>query len=139
MVVVVRLPAAIVTLSRKSKQMEEDLAKQLAELRVTPEEKACVFQLQDREIGRFELHLANSILCKIYTNKKINIEIFQSKMPKNWNQEHTSIVNVGFNTFLCKFKNARIKGWILDMGPWFYDKKILLFEEPRGGTCSEEI
>lgn len=121
------------------KQAEEELAQQIAGLRVTPEEKASVFQLQDGEIDRSELHLANSILCKIYTNKKINIEIFKSMMPKIWNQEQTVIGNVGYNTFLCKLKNARIKGWILDMGPWFYDKALLLFEEPKGGICSDEM
>lgn len=102
-----------------NKSMEDDLVKQLADLRVTPEEKESIFQLQDREIDRSELHLANSILCKVYTNKRINIEMLQAKMPIIWNQEHTNIVNVGFDTFLCKLKNARIKGWILDMGPWF--------------------
>lgn len=85
------------------------LSNQLANLKVTAAEKACVFQLKESDINRSEKKLVNAVLCKIFTNKKIVPEIFQSKMPKIWSQEHTIIDHVGFNLFLCKFRNTRIK------------------------------
>lgn len=77
-------------------------------------------------------------MCKIFTSKKINLDVFCSMMPRIWNQEQTIIVNVGFNMFLCKFKNARIKGFIMESVPWFYDRALLLFEEPTGDSCGED-
>lgn len=38
-------------------------------------------------------------------------------MPNIWNQDQTIISNVGFNMFLCKFKNGRIKSFI-PVGLW---------------------
>lgn len=79
------------------------------------------------------------MLFKIFTQKKIDPENFCGMMPKIWGQEHTTIHHVGFNLFLCKFKNARIKGLILESSSWFYDKRMLLLEEPKEDSCGEDM
>lgn len=117
----------------------DSIVKQLGELKVTEVEKACVFRLQEGEIDKSRQKLENAILCKVFSNKKINPDIFSSKMPKIWNQEQTLISCVGFNIFLCKFRNAHIKCKILEGDPWFFDKAMILMEEPKGDSCGEEV
>lgn len=116
----------------------DSIAKQLGELKVTEAERACVYRLKEGEIAKTRQKLENAILCKIFTRKKINPYIFGSKMPKIWNQEQTLIACVGFNVFLCKFRNAHVKSKILEGGPWFFDKAINLMEEPKGDSYGEE-
>lgn len=117
----------------------EEITKYLGALKVTEEEKASVFQLKDDEVDISQRKLENALICKVHTNKKINPEVFQRMMPKIWSQEHTIIKSAGFNTFLCKFKNARIKGWIKEVGPWFYDTPMLIMKEPRGDSCGDDM
>lgn len=78
-------------------QIEKELlAKQLGELKVTTKEKISVFKLLDGKMDRSKKKLVNVIMCKIFTTRKINPEVFKLMMPKIWNQEQTIIVNVGF-------------------------------------------
>lgn len=117
----------------------DEFIKQLGELKVTEEEKSCVFHLKEDEVDKSQKKLENALLCKILTSKKINPEVFQRMMPKIWGQEHTIIKSAGPNMFLCKFRNAHIKGWIEEVGPWFYDRAMLLMEEPKGDSCGDEL
>lgn len=114
------------------------ITKQLNDMRVTDAERACVFHLREGTIDESKQKLENVILCKVFTSKTINPEMFCSKMPKIWSQEQTMIACVGFNLFLCKFKNACIKGKIIESGLWFFDKAMLLMEDPKGDSCGEE-
>lgn len=118
---------------------EETLVKQLSGLKVTEEERASVFKLKEEEIDRSEKKLENALVCKILSQKQINPEMFKSKMSHIWNQEQTIISMVGFNLYLCKFKNGKIKSLIADNGPWFFDKALLLFKEPKGGNYGDDI
>lgn len=123
-----------------TKKSEEDaILHQFAEMKVTAEEKASVFHQQEEAIDVTEKKLVNVVLCKIFTKKKITPEVFKSMMPKIWNQEHTIIDYRGFNLFLFKFKNARIKSHIVESGPWFYDRTMLLLADPKGDCSGDEM
>lgn len=128
----------IVSVSMASKEDTDSITQQLNDLRVTDAEKACVYHLREGTIDETRHKLENAILCKIFTNKKINPDMFCSKMPKIWSQEQTVIACVGFNLFLCKFRNARVKSKIIEDGPWFFDKALLLMEDPKGDSCGDE-
>lgn len=108
-----------------------DLSSQLANLKVTADERSSVFHLQENTVDNSKKKLINALLCKILTHRKINAEVFRGMMLRIWGQENTVIDHMCSNVFLCNFKNARIKGYMQDDGPWFYDKLLLVMEEPR--------
>lgn len=91
--------------------------------------------LEDDQIKEVENKLQNALVCKILTSKVVNVEVFRTIMPAIWNsQEEVRIQNVDFNINLCIFKTPKDKQVVVENGPWFFDNRLLLFQQPPRGT-----
>ncbi|XP_022154990.1 uncharacterized protein LOC111022134 isoform X1 [Momordica charantia] len=128
--------------------MADELLSQLVErLKLTKEEKGEIFDMGEGEIfdmGEDEIEDYDkqaqfSLVCKLLTLKNIPGEVFKNMMPRIWANVNVKIESVGKNLFLCKFKTVRDKSKILNNGPWFFDKSMVMLEEPRANCNFNEL
>lgn len=119
--------------------MAEELRSKHVARHFTEEEKGQQIDLQDKDINCYEINLVNTLVCKILTMKRISPEIFKSMIIRIWGVEGIKIKNAGRNIYLCPFRYQKDKQQIVKEGPWFFDKLLLLFEEPKANTSISEL
>lgn len=120
--------------------MDEDLLSlQVERMKLTTEDKRKIFDLEEEEIESSEKQAENAIVCKLMTAKNIKEEMFKMMMPRIWNNIAVKIENVGKNIFLCYFKYQRDKTKVINNGAWFFDKALMIIEEPRADSNFNEL
>lgn len=60
-------------------------------------------------------------------------------MPRIWTNIPVKIEQVGKNIFLCKLKFQRDKIKIINNSPWFFNKALMLLEEPKANCNFHEL
>ncbi|XP_022143536.1 uncharacterized protein LOC111013413 [Momordica charantia] len=118
---------------------DELLSRQVERLKLTKEEKGEIFDMGEDEIEDYDKQAQFSLVCKLLTWKNIPGEVFKNMMPRIWVNVNVKIESVGKNLFLCKFKTVRDKSKILNNGPSFFDKSMVMLEEPRANCNFNEL
>lgn len=54
-------------------------------------------------------------------------------------REGLEVETVGKNMFLFKFECKKDRKWVLKNGPWFFDKQLLILEEPTAKLRTTEV
>lgn len=119
--------------------MAEDLLSRQVERLMLTEEKGRHFEMGDSVITNFDQSLQHTLACKIMSTKHINTEIFKTTIPRIRNVEGAKVKDAGRNIFFCQFKNKKDKRRFVNDGPWFFDKAMILFEEPKANTSIVEM
>lgn len=66
--------------------MEEDnIENQLGRLKLSKKEKGKVAKVEDEELIEKDKNLVNSLACKIWTEKNVNVDGFKTTIPNIWN------------------------------------------------------
>ncbi|KAL5744815.1 hypothetical protein ACOSQ2_027931 [Xanthoceras sorbifolium] len=76
---------------------------------------------------------AMSLVGKIFANRVINMEAFQSAIPRIWRTTRdVEIESVGMNVFIFHFGCEWDRKRVLEGGPWCFDKFLIVLREVQG-------
>lgn len=109
----------------------DDLTHQWRNMTLTSDEEEVadfsnVQPMHDKEALKY------CVVGKVCTRKLINLEGFRSAMKNIWKVHKNTIIDcIGENLFIIRFNSITEKKRILNNGPWFFEKAILLLESPN--------
>ncbi|KAL5837565.1 hypothetical protein ACOSQ3_014734 [Xanthoceras sorbifolium] len=109
----------------------EDIAKLCKELSIAEADGPSTI-LDDalREVGQRKIDLC--LVRKVLMNKQINRGAFHRIIPKIWKATHAVEIEVtSKNTFAFYFQNQVDRGRIQAVGPYCFDKSLIVLTEPN--------
>ncbi|KAL5821045.1 hypothetical protein ACOSQ3_022927 [Xanthoceras sorbifolium] len=74
-----------------------------------------------------------SLVGKIIANRKVNKEAFKATIPKIWRTvKEMEVESIAINTYIFIFKCTRDRKRILEGGPYYFDKQLIVLQEAEG-------
>lgn len=109
----------------------DELVNEWRRFSLMEEEKEGFFTLETDEIKEIEGQLEHNLVGKLLSNRFISKMAIKNAMMGAWKTRGDFNVEIlSKNIFSFKFENTEDKKWILNNGPWLFDKSLLVLESP---------
>ncbi|WCJ27078.1 hypothetical protein M5689_008853 [Euphorbia peplus] len=81
-----------------------------------------------------------AVLCRLLTRKPLNLRVLHGALSGMWKiVDDFKLEETGKGTFMCIFHTLRDKAWVMQNGPWQFDRQLILMYEIQGFEQPSEI
>lgn len=94
-------------------------------------EKDTFITIDTKLVEDIKEQLSHNLVGKLLSNRIISPASIKNVMNGAWKTRHKFEIEVaGRNIFAFKFQCQTDREWVLNNGPWLFDKNLIAFEEP---------
>lgn len=110
----------------------DDLINEWKKFSLKGSEKEAVIKIETKMVEEIKDQVNHCLIGKLLSNRLITISAIKKAMNGAWKtRKKFEVEFAGKNVYAFKFQSQEDRDWVLNNGPWLFDKSLVILEEPK--------